>query len=38
MKQGPIHKLHQPIPPMAGALGFGAIIALTELITFLAQG
>ena len=38
IKKGPIQKLHQPIYHIAGAMGCWVIIALTELIAFLAQG
>ncbi len=37
MKKGPIHKLHQPIHPIAGALCLWVIIARTALIAFLAH-
>jgi hypothetical protein len=38
IKKGSIQKLHRPIHHIAGAMGCWVIIALTELIAFLAQG
>src|SRR5262249_51459369 len=37
MKKGPLQKLPQPIHPIAGAMCLWVIIALTELIAFLAH-